>query len=114
MARDLIDTSDIRKELEALKADLSKVRKDVSDVVGAVLDTGKRQGSGVSEQLRSEFGRRLNGMNDRYNRAREKGMSTMRQARRQASGHPVVTLFGAVVLASVVAAAAEWWRLRRR
>ena len=114
MARNLMEAGDLRKELDTLKSDLSKVRRDIGDVVGAMVDTGRRSGEGVSEQVRSEFGKRLHDLNDTYGRMRVNSVKTVRRAKRGVSEHPFLSLMGAVFVGSVVASIAEWMWFRQR
>lgn len=114
MARNLIDTDDMRKELATLKDDLAKVRQDVGDVVGAMVEVGRQSGSGVSDQVRTEVGKRLHDINNAYGRMRVTGVRTMRRAQQRAADHPVLTVLGAVLIGSAVASIAEWIWWRRR
>ncbi len=112
--RSLLETGRVRRELDTLRDDLTRLRRDLGDALGAVVETRRRSGGGMNDQIKSGISHRLQQINDTYARARDTGQRSMRLAERRVSEHPFLSLAAALAIGSIFASIVEGLRLRRR
>ena len=113
--RGLLDTKQVRRDLDTLRSDLGRVRSDLGEVVGALVEASRKGGRQMGEQMRAGVNRRLNELNDTYAQARERSTRAMRTARRQASEHPLLSTLAVLAIGSVIVSIIEgalMWRRR--
>jgi ElaB/YqjD/DUF883 family membrane-anchored ribosome-binding protein len=90
--------SDVQRELDTVRKDLTRLRNDLGEVVNAVSDRSRNN----VEQWREGMSDRLSDLNQRYAEVRRMGQRQWRLARREVTEHPVRSSIIALVVGFVV------------
>lgn len=87
--------SDLREELESLKADMSKLRGDVAHLLETLLETGKSSAASAKADLESRLHERLDELRSALKRGRDKGEQAVHEAKHRIETRPFLSIFTA-------------------
>ena len=99
----MADESSLQQEIDALKADLSNLRSDISDLAGAMRDAGYSKAGEWRSAFEDEVDERREDFRRAMGAARDRGRRTEEDFERRVGEHPWGSLLAALGVGFLVA-----------
>ena len=93
----------IRKEMDALKADIAKLREDISNLTSAVKDTASENVAGAKARAEERVHQTWADIEGRLEDLLNEGKATFNKAEQQVGEHPVGSVLTAFGIGFIIA-----------
>ncbi|MCL2701784.1 MAG: hypothetical protein FWE88_08860 [Phycisphaerae bacterium] len=93
---------EIQAELDALREDLSVLRRDLGELLKAVTSSGKEHAVGMAHKVQEEARHRMEQVKDAFGSARDTGQKLCKQAHRTLGNRPVTSMLAAFAVGMVI------------
>ena len=93
----------IRKEMDALKADIAKLREDISNLTSAVKDTASENVAGAKARAEERVHQAWADIEGRLEDLLNEGKATFNKAEQQVGEHPVGSVLTAFGIGFIIA-----------
>lgn len=93
----------LHEEMETLKADVAKLRADVSDLLDVLREIGAEKVESTKSSIEDEIRERRERLREAINRAEERGRRTSEDFERNIAQHPLSSVLAAFGLGFILA-----------